>query len=471
MAEVTCLGAGCDVGRSCVVVKIGRCTLMFDCGVHMGYDDQRRWPDFSTLGDTQVDCLFITHFHLDHCGALPYYSEQFGYTGPIVMSAPTRAIAPLMLEDFRKVMVEHRGETEFFTVEQIKNCMNRVTTIDLHQTLLINDIKVTAYYAGHVLGAVMFHVEVGGRTVLYTGDYNMVGDRHLRAAWVPKLKPQIVITESTYATKYRELKMKREKAFLKKVRATIERGGKVLVPVFALGRAQELCLLLDTYWERANIDVPIHFAGGLSERANHFYKTYIDWCNENVQRVFLQRNLFDFQHVTVFDRSMIKSKDSMVLFATPGMLHGGLSLAVFKEWCDDARNTVIIPGYCVPGTVGHRLMKNRSERMEIEGRDYSVRCEVAAMSFSAHTDHRGIMQLLQWVQPEHVILVHGEVDRIKGLQAQVTENLKFPCYMPENFQQLIVPCAEWISRPIKTDDLLEKRRAHIARHAQLLWEV
>ena len=99
------------------------------------------------------------------------------------------------------------------------------------------DIRVTAYYAGHVLGAVMFYVEVNGYSVVYTGDYNMASDRHLGAAWIERLNPHVVITESTYATKFRELRMKREKEFLQKVIETVDKGGKVLVPVFALGRA------------------------------------------------------------------------------------------------------------------------------------------------------------------------------------------------------------------------------------------
>jgi integrator complex subunit 11 len=217
---------------------------MFDCGMHMGYDDHRRFPDFSQIQPdctdyTQhIDAVFITHFHLDHCGALPHFSEICGYNGPIVMSAPTKAIIPLMLEDFRKVAVEHRGEHGMFTSTHISQCVQKISTIELHQVVTIGkDIRATMYYAGHVIGAVMFYVEVNGYSVVYTGDYNMTSDRHLGAAWIERLSPHVVISESTYATKFRELRMKREKAFLQQVIETIDAGGKVLVPVFALGRA------------------------------------------------------------------------------------------------------------------------------------------------------------------------------------------------------------------------------------------
>lgn len=464
--EVLPLGAGRDVGRSCIIVRMAGRTLMFDCGMHMGYDDHRRFPDFTQVASgvsdytAHIDCALITHFHLDHCGALPYFSEMCGYSGPILMSAPTRSIAPLMLEDFRKICVDMKGEQNFFTSDMIKTCLSKVTVMDLHQTIIVkDDIKVTTYYAGHVLGAVMFHVECKGFSVVYTGDYNMTGDRHLRAAWIERLKPNVVITESTYATKFRELKMKREKQFLTKVVETVEKGGKVLIPVFALGRAQELCILLDTYWESAKLSVPINFAGGLTERANHFYKTFTNWCNENVQRIFLKRNMFDFQHISPFDRIQTRSEEPMVLFATPGMLHGGLSLSVFKEWCDDAKNLVILPGYCVAGTIGHALLR-RSDRVMIEGKEYRVKCDVRAMSFSAHTDQRGIMQLLEWLQPANVVLVHGEEERMRGLMGEVSRVMDIPCFMPANHERLVIPCP--VSIPTEMPySLLEQNRAEL----------
>ena len=112
--EIIPLGAGKEVGRSCIIVKMAGKTIMFDCGVHMGYEDERRFPYFNHIAETNdytpyIDVILITHFHLDHCGALPYFTEMKGYNGPVFMSAPSRAIIPLMLEDFRKVCVEHKG--------------------------------------------------------------------------------------------------------------------------------------------------------------------------------------------------------------------------------------------------------------------------------------------------------------------------------------------------------------------------
>ncbi|KAI3951673.1 hypothetical protein MKW92_015824, partial [Papaver armeniacum] len=137
------LGAGQEVGKSCVVVAIGDKRIMFDCGMHMGYQDHRRYPDFSLISDSgdfdaSLTCVIITHFHLDHVGALAYFTEVCGYNGPIYMTYPTRALSPLMLEDYRKVMVDRRGEEEQFTSDHIMECMKKVTTVDLKQTIQVD---------------------------------------------------------------------------------------------------------------------------------------------------------------------------------------------------------------------------------------------------------------------------------------------------------------------------------------------
>lgn len=446
MIKTLVLGAGRDVGKSCVVVTLGGKTIMFDCGMHMGYHDDRRFPDFSLItkrGDfTQsIDCIIITHFHLDHVGALPYFTEVCGYEGPIFMTYPTKALAPLMLEDYRKVMVERRGEQEQFSVLQIHECMRKVTAVDLRQTISLGpDLQLRAYYAGHVLGAAMFYVKVGESTVVYTGDYNMTPDRHLGAAQIDRLQPDLVITESTYATTIRDSKHARERDFLKAVHKCVAAGGKVLIPVFALGRAQELCILLDDYWERMNLKAPIYFSAGLTVQATVYYKLLISWTSQKVKDTCVTRNTFDFKHVSAFDRSLLNAPGPCVLFATPGMLSGGLSLEVFKQWALFEQNMVVVPGYCIPGTVGHKLVPGKLVTIDIDKRmQLEVRCQVNHLSFSAHTDAKGIMDLLRHVGPKHVILVHGEKPKMALLKTRITSELGIPCFDPANGEVIEIP--------------------------------
>lgn len=444
--KVTPLGAGQDVGRSCILLTIGGKNIMLDCGMHMGYNDERRFPDFTYITDEEgdrltdhLDCVIISHFHLDHCGALPYMSEMVGYDGPIYMTHPTKAICPILLEDYRKITVERKGEENFFTSEMIKNCMKKVVVVNLHETKQVDEeLEIKAYYAGHVLGAAMFHIKVGQQSVVYTGDYNMTPDRHLGAAWIDKCRPDLLITESTYATTIRDSKRCRERDFLKKVHDCVEKGGKVLIPVFALGRAQELCILLESYWDRMNIKVPIYFSLGLTEKANHYYKLFITWTSQKIKKTFVQRNMFEFKHIKPFDRAFIDNPGPMVVFATPGMLHAGLSLQVFKKWAPNELNMVIMPGYCVAGTVGHKIL-NGARKLELENKQIlDVKLSVQYMSFSAHADAKGIMQLISQCEPRNVMLVHGEAAKMDFLKNKIQQEFGIDCYKPANGESVTI---------------------------------
>ncbi|KAF5750108.1 Cleavage and polyadenylation specificity factor 73 kDa subunit-II [Tripterygium wilfordii] len=439
-------GAGQEVGKSCVVVSMNGKRIMFDCGMHMGYDDHRRYPDFSRISksgdfDNALTCIIITHFHLDHIGALPYFTEVCGYRGPIYMTYPTKALAPLMLEDYRKVMVDRRGEEEQFSSDHIAECMKKVIPVDLKQTVLVDkDLQIRGYYAGHVLGAAMFYAKVGDSAMVYTGDYNMTPDRHLGAAQIDRLNLDLLITESTYATTIRDSKYAREREFLKSVHNCVAGGGKVLIPTFALGRAQELCMLLDDYWERMNLKVPIYFSAGLTIQANMYYKILIGWTSQKVKETYAARNAFDFKNVCDFDRSLINAPGPCVLFATPGMISGGFSLEVFKRWAPSEKNLVTLPGYCVAGTIGHKLMSGKPTKIDLDkDTQIDVRCQVHQLSFSPHTDSKGIMDLVKFLLPKHVILVHGEKPKMASLKEKIQSELGIQCYDPANNDTVHIP--------------------------------
>lgn len=221
---------------------------MFDCGMHMGYQDQRCFPDWAQLvggrGESitdAIDCVVISHFHLDHCGALPYLTEVLGYDGPVFMTMPTAAIAGLLLKDYVHIITARQRECDlnFYAAADVDACLRRVIPVALGETVWVNEhLRLETHYAGHVLGAVMISVQCLGQRVLYTGDFNLTADRHLGAARIGRLRPDVVITESTYATSARESNRGREAELLRLVHKTVEAGGKVLIPSFAVGRAQ-----------------------------------------------------------------------------------------------------------------------------------------------------------------------------------------------------------------------------------------
>ncbi|KJP87107.1 hypothetical protein AK88_03275 [Plasmodium fragile] len=492
------LGAGQTVGRSCVIVELENRRVMFDCGSHLGYKDERKYPNFNILvnNDTYavekekgmgegnvyehhlntevnisivnssisekekliknlsrineiIDCVIISHFHMDHIGALPFFTEILKYRGTIIMSYPTKALSPILLLDgcrvadlkwekkhFErqiKLLNEKSDELLNYNISSLKkdpwniseehiySCIGKVVGLQINETFEMGNMSITPYYAGHVLGACIFKIEVNNFSVIYTGDYNTVPDKHLGSTKIPSLNPEIFISESTYATYVRPTRKASELDLCNLVHECVHKGGKVLIPVFAIGRAQELSILLDSYWRKMRINYPIYFGCGLTENANKYYRIYSSWVNSSCVSTD-QKNLFDFANISPFVNSYLGENRPMVLFATPGMLHTGLSLKAFKAWAGSSKNLIVLPGYCVQGTVGHKLIMGE-RKISFDGSSYfNVACKIIYLSFSAHADSNGIQQLIRHVLPQNVLFVHGEKNGMEKLSKHISSH-------------------------------------------------
>eukprot|EP00375_Theileria_parva_P000519 XP_763189.1 hypothetical protein [Theileria parva strain Muguga] len=531
--DITVLGAGQDVGRSCIVVTFPSKRVIFDCGAHCGFIDQRRYPDLQLLGDVNeynyqlqliesvkkeefpvksapddpfsheysdkgvikqefdkdtymknalkkalknvtnsVDCSVISHFHLDHVGALPFLTEHIGYSGPIYLTYPTRALCPLLLRDSVQVTstrtvpddpntissinasvksllnchtnttyntdkrrkIEERTDPWGYSLNSVAECMKRSIPLQLRATETVGNLNLVPYYAGHVLGASMFLSECDGFKVLYTGDFNTIPDKHLGPAKVPTLEPDVLICESTYATFVRQSKRATEMELCTTVHDTLINGGKVLIPVFAVGRAQELAIILNNYWNNLSISFPIYFGGGLSEKATNYYKLHSSWTNNN-SITNLRENPFSLRNLLQFDQSFLNDNRPMVLFATPGMVHTGLSLKACKLWSQNPNNLILIPGYCVQGTVGNKLIAGEKTIKTNIG-VMNIKCKVRYLSFSAHADSPGILQLIKHIRPKNIVFVHGELESMKRFSKHINNTLKIPVYYPCNGQTI-----------------------------------
>lgn len=298
--QVVALGAGCEVGRSCVVVKFEGFTAMFDCGVHPAHSGIGSLPLFDGEEMAQVDVCLITHFHLDHCGALPYLLTRTSFRGRVLMTQATRAVARLLWQDSARVgrfasdwsgaPAGDEGAGPLFTEADIDYALQVIETLDFRQQLRIGPARISCYGAGHVVGACMFLIEVNGVRVLYTGDFSREVDRHVPVAELPETQVHVLICESTYGVQVHEPRGLREKRLLRCVASTVERGGKVLLPVFALGRAQELLLILDEHWMKHKHlhKVPIYFVSPLSSKSMAVFEAFLDMCGEGLREKALQ---------------------------------------------------------------------------------------------------------------------------------------------------------------------------------------
>jgi cleavage and polyadenylation specificity factor subunit 3 len=292
--EILPIGAGCEVGRSCIIIKFQNKKIMLDCGVHPAFNGTCSLPFFDLIDTSDIDILLVTHFHLDHCGALPYFLEKTNYKGECYMTFPTRDIYKIILSDYVKV-AHSKSEESLYNEKDLKNSLEKIKAINYHQEIEFRGIKFSAFQAGHVLGAAMFLIEISGVKILYTGDYSRELDRHLQPAEVPNKeihKIDILIVESTYGIHQHEDRDVREKNFIQYVDEVVSRGGKCLLPVFATGRAQELLLILNEYWEANSSrlkDVKIYYASSLANDSIEIFKRYINMAGIYVKKKNVRR--------------------------------------------------------------------------------------------------------------------------------------------------------------------------------------
>ncbi|KAI9515890.1 Cleavage and polyadenylation specificity factor subunit 3 [Dissostichus eleginoides] len=237
------LGAGQEVGRSCIILEFKGRKIMLDCGIHPGLEGMDALPYIDLIDPAEIDLLLISHFHLDNCGALPWFVQKTSFKGRTFMTHATKAIYRWLLSDYVKVS-NISADDMLYTETDLEESMDKIETINFHEVKEVAGIKFWCYHAGHVLGAAMFMIEIAGVKLLYTGDFSRQEDRHLMAAEIPSVKPVILIIESTYGTHIHEKREEREARFCNTVHDIVNREGRCLIPVFALGRAQELLLIL-----------------------------------------------------------------------------------------------------------------------------------------------------------------------------------------------------------------------------------
>ncbi|XP_042424103.1 cleavage and polyadenylation specificity factor subunit 3-I-like [Zingiber officinale] len=418
---ITPLGAGNEVGRSCVFMSYRGKNVLFDCGIHPGYSGMAALPYFDEIDPSTIDVLLVTHFHLDHAASLPYFLEKTTFKGRVFMTHATKAIYKLLLSDYVKVS-KVSVEDMLFDEQDILRSMDKIEVIDFHQTLEVNGIRFWCYTAGHVLGAAMFMVDIAGVRILYTGDYSREEDRHLRAAEIPQFSPDICIIESTYGVQLHQPRLIREKRFTDVIHSTISQGGRVLIPAFALGRAQELLLILDEYWSNHPElhNIPIYYASPLAKRCMAVYQTYINSMNERIRNQFATSNPFDFKHINPL--KSIENFDDIgpsVVMASPGGLQSGLSRQLFDRWCADKKNACVLPGYVVEGTLAKTITYEPKEVTLMNGLTAPLNMQVYYISFSAHADFAQTSAFLNELMPPNIILVHGEANEMGRLKQKL----------------------------------------------------
>jgi cleavage and polyadenylation specificity factor subunit 3 len=407
--------------------------------MHPGYDGVASLPFFDDFDLGTVDVLLISHFHVDHAAALPYVLAKTNFKGRVFMTYPTKAIYKWLIQDTLRVgnlTSSAEQKISLYNEADHLSTFALIEPIDFYTTHTVSSIRITPYPAGHVLGAAMYLIDIAGLKILFTGDYSREEDRHLVKASIPReIKVDVLITESTFGTATHVPRAERETTLMKGITAILDRGGRALLPVFALGTAQELLLILDEYWARHQKyqKIPIYYASNLARRCMLVYQTYISAMNDNIKSLFAQRiaeaekagrstegvGPWDFQFVRAL-KSLERFEDigPCVMLASPGMMQNGASRELLEKWAPDSRNGVVVTGYSVEGTMARSLLNEPEFVTAIMTRrkDATVgraaeevriprRCSVQETSFAAHVDGQQNQEFVDEVAAEVVVRI------------------------------------------------------------------
>ncbi len=449
--RVTPLGGAREVGRSCMLLQTPESNVLLDCGINAAATGTDRFPDFraAKLAIDQLDAVIISHAHLDHCAFVPYL-YKYGYEGPVYCTEPTRDLMALLQLDALDVGLRENNELPF-TSKEIKEMIKHTISLEYGEVADITpDMRLTLYNAGHILGSSIVHLHIGEglHNLVYTGDFKFGDTRLLEPANYEFPRAETLIIESTYGGRHDSLPKRRdaEKLLIQTIKETIGRGGKVLIPVFSVGRSQEVMMVLENCHRYYELDVPV-FLDGMIWEATAIHTTYPEYLKRDLKhRVFNGYNPFlvdTFEKVDAKKRSDVLSrKEPCVILATAGMMTGGPVLEYFRHLAEDKRNTLTFVGYQAEGSMGRRIQNGIKEiPMEDNGKTRAIKVELdikTVEGFSGHADRRQLLGYSKKVypRPKRALVVHGESEKCNNLALTINEMFKIEASAPRNLDSV-----------------------------------
>jgi metallo-beta-lactamase family protein len=434
---------------------MGRRSWLFDCGLYQGHRDEAERVNRTFRFDpATLDTVVLSHAHLDHSGNLPTLVAQ-GFAGPIHATGATADLCEPMLGDSAFLMQRDadyvnrhgRGRSPrepLYSTEDVERTIGAFVTHGYREAWdLYDDVRVEYFDAGHILGSAVttFEFRDQDRTfrLCMGGDLGRAGRPILKDPEVPR-GVDVLVLESTYGNRSHPDPDTSRRDLAAVIRRTIERGGRVLVPAFAVGRTQELVATLhELMEERAVPAVPVFVDSPLAHKATEVFRRHPECFDGETYRRFHGNHgqPFGFSRLTYVgsaeeSKALNDRRDPCVIIAGSGMCEGGRIVHHLVQGLGNARNTVLFVGFQAEGTLGRRL-RDGAETVSLFGEPVRRRAEIAALDgFSAHADQE---ELVAWVaalepRPRQVFLVHGELDPAAALAERLNERLGVETRVP-----------------------------------------
>lgn len=447
--QITFLGATETVTGSKHLIQTEKgFRVLLDCGLYQGLgketDNYNRELD---LNPAQIDVVLLSHAHIDHSGNLPLLVKE-GFSGSIYCTPPTLKVVEVLLYDSAKI---HENDIEYlnkkreqrqqepltplYTSKDVDRCLTHFKTIPYHVEFHLNtEMSVTFTDAGHILGSAVTHLKVKETTgriirITYTGDIGKYNDMLLKD---PEHFPQAdyIICESTYGNKLHGVESDAEAHFLNVVTNTcVHKKGKLVIPAFSLGRTQEIVYLLDKLKNKGLLpDINVYVDSPLSTNITDIMREHVTCFNERLQEYIKKDpDPFGFNRLNYIRKkeesiALNSNKEPCIIISASGMMDAGRIKHHLANTISDAKNTILIVGYCSPHSLGGRIREGQKE-VKIFGKEYEVKADVEIIdSYSAHADYNELIRFLSCQDKEKIkalFLVHGEPDAKQAFKAHL----------------------------------------------------
>ena len=454
--RISTLGCCREVGRAAFLLQTAETRVLIDCGDKPGAEGEVPYlqvPEALGSGPNSIDAVVLTHAHLDHSALIPLLFK-YGYDGPIYCTEPTRDLMGLLQLDYLDV-ASKEGRTPPYDSEQVREAIKHAIPLEYGDvTDIAPDIKVTFHNAGHILGSAVthFHIGDGLYNVAFSGDIHYTDTRLFNGAVNDFPRVETLVLESTYGGRndYQTDQADSEEKLLEVINETYDDGGTVLIPAFAVGRSQEIMLVLEEAMRTGKIpEMPIHLDGMIWE-ATAIHTTYPEYLRDDLQdRIFHDdKNPFladQFNHIDAGEdeRQAVADDEQSIILSTSGMITGGPIMSWLRHLGSDSDSRLVFVGYQAQGTLGNRI-QNGWDEIPVNndyngGRGDTLTLNMGVETvdgFSGHADRKGLMDFVRTMnpRPEKILCVHGDERSVQDLSSALYHEFDIRTFAPKNLE-------------------------------------
>ncbi|MHB8596716.1 MAG: MBL fold metallo-hydrolase [Ktedonobacteraceae bacterium] len=463
----TFLGGASEVGASCTLVEIADHRLLIDGGIRpAARAGQPRLPDLAPLEQSPPEAILLTHAHIDHTGGLPLIASLYPRI-PIYATESTRVLTEILLRDSVRLMEQEAlrpdGEIPLYSAEQVDGFLTRITPVSMSQALVplpdAPDLTVRFLPAGHILGAAMLLFETVEGRVLHTGDISVTDQRTIKGLDVLALpQADLMICEGTYGNRAHTSRREEERRLAETVQTVLARGGRIVLPAFAVGRAQEVVLILKAYRASGQISpVPVYL-DGMVRTVCTAYQLQAHDLHPSLQRQLTnsRRPLFADPDLHIYavrsqDREALVARATpMIVIASSGMLTGGTSPLYAAETARREQDCLVFSGYQDEESPGAALLRaRRGDRLQLGEQHVTLACQVERYNLSGHADAEQIVHVVSRVNPTRLVLVHGVPEALEALAKRFP---KIPVDIPAAGSTIELSFRGGSARHVSTDE-------------------